>query len=107
MENGVRKISQMLFEQFGKNNFSCDMDIVAQSDGTVRLLSLVPAFYYAMKEGRTVLIDELDHSIHPHLVRGLVRFFSRQKNQWTTDIHNPSNLFVEQRFYTNRRGMVG
>ncbi|MBF1463186.1 AAA family ATPase [Prevotella pallens] len=79
VENGVRKISQMLFEQFGKDNFSCDMDIVAQSDGTVRLLSLVPAFYYAMKEGRTVLIDELDHSIHPHLVRGLVRFFSRQK----------------------------
>ena len=79
VENGVRKISQMLFEQFGKGNFSRDMDIVAQSDGTVRLLSLVPAFYYAMKEGRTVLIDELDHSIHPHLVRGLVRFFSRQK----------------------------
>lgn len=79
IEKGVQKISQMMFEQFGKDGFSKDMDIVAQSDGTVRLLSLVPAFYDAIKMGRTVLVDELDHSIHPHLVRELVKFFSRQK----------------------------
>ena len=36
VEDGVKKISQMIFEQFGKNGFSKDMDIVAQSDGTVR-----------------------------------------------------------------------
>lgn len=79
VENGVQKISQMMFEQFGKNGFSRDMDIQAQSDGTVRLLSLVPALYDAMKGGKTVIIDELDHSIHPHLVRELVRYFSSQE----------------------------
>ncbi len=79
VEKGVQKISQILFEQFGKGDFSKDMDIQAQSDGTVRLLSLVPALYDAMKGGKTVLIDELDHSIHPHLVRELVRYFSREK----------------------------
>ena len=78
VENGVQKISQMLFRQFGKDGFSKDMDIQAQSDGTVRLLSLVPALYDAMKSATTVVIDELDHSIHPHLVRELVRFFSAQ-----------------------------
>ena len=75
-ENGVQKISQMMFRQFGENGFSKEMDIQAQSDGTVRLLSLVPAFYAAMQSGKTVIIDELDHSIHPHLVRELVRYFS-------------------------------
>ncbi len=79
VEKGVQKISQILFEQFGKGDFSKDMDIQAQSDGTVRLLSLVPALYDAMKGGNTVLVDELDHSIHPHLVRELVRYFSREK----------------------------
>jgi len=79
VEKGIRKISQMVFEQFGKDGFSREMDIEAQSDGTVRLLSLVPAIYDAMKGGKTVLIDELDHSIHPHLVRELVKYFSRQK----------------------------
>ena len=79
VEDGVRKISQMMFEQFGKNGFSKDMDIIAQSDGTVRLLTLVPAFYDAIREGKTVLIDEIEHSIHPHLIRELVKFFSQQK----------------------------
>ena len=79
VEDGVRKISQMMFEQFGQNGFSKDMDIVAQSDGTVRLLNLVPAFYDAIREGKTVLIDEIEHSIHPYLIRELVKFFSQQK----------------------------
>ena len=78
VEDGIQKISQMLFRQFGENGFSKDMDIQAQSDGTVRLLSLVPALYDAMKSAKTVVIDELDHSIHPHLVRELVRYFSAQ-----------------------------
>lgn len=76
VEKGVQKISQLMFEQFGKGDYSRQMDIQTQSDGTVRLLSLVPALYDAVKVGKTVVIDELDHSIHPHLVRELVRYFS-------------------------------
>ena len=76
VEDGVQKISQMVFRQIGEHGFSKDMDILAQSDGTVRLLSLIPALYDAMNMSKTVVIDELDHSIHPHLVRGLVRYFS-------------------------------
>lgn len=79
VENGIQKISQMMFEQFGKNEYSKNMDIQAQSDGTVRLLSLVPAIYNAMKGKKTVVVDELDHSIHPHLVRELVKYFSMKK----------------------------
>lgn len=79
VEDGVQKISQILFKQFGENGFSKEMDIQAQSDGTVRLLSLVPALYDAMKSGKTVIIDEFDHSIHPHLLRELVRYFSVQE----------------------------
>jgi hypothetical protein len=76
VDDGVRKISQLMFEQWGKAAFKRDMDIEAQSDGTVRLLFLAPAFYAAMREGRTVFIDEIDHSIHPILVRALVQYFS-------------------------------
>ncbi len=71
-----KKISRILFSQSGKNNYTGDMDILSQSDGTIRLLTLVPALFAAVKEGKTVVVDELDHSIHPHLVRGLVRYFS-------------------------------
>ena len=57
VEDGVQKISQILFRQFGENGFSKEMDIQSQSDGTVRLLSLVPALYDAMVLGKTIVRD--------------------------------------------------
>lgn len=98
IEKGVQKISQMMFEQFGKDGFSKEMDIQAQSDGTVRLLSLVPAFYDAMKVGKTVVIDELDHSIHPHLVRELVRYFSSQKTKGQLIFTTHQTCLLNQNF---------
>ena len=98
IEKGVQKISQMMFEQFGKDGFSKEMDIRAQSDGTVRLLSLMPAFYDAMKVGKTVVIDELDHSIHPHLVRELVRYFSSQKTKGQLIFTTHQTCLLNQNF---------
>ena len=78
-EEGERKVSQFMFEQLGRGGFRKGMDISAQSLGTQRLLVLVPALYDAVVSGKTVLVDEIEHSIHPHLVRELVRFFSTEK----------------------------
>ncbi len=76
VEKGIQKISQLIFEQFGRDGYLKDMTITQQSDGTVRLLSLAPAFYDAIRLGKTVIVDELDHSIHPSLVIGLIKFFT-------------------------------
>lgn len=76
LENGIRKVSQLVFEQAGVEGYSAKMGIQSQSDGTVRLLILAPYLYAAVHEGTTLVIDELDNSIHPHLVRGLVQYFS-------------------------------
>lgn len=102
VEDGVQKISQMLFQQFGKNGFSKDMDIQAQSDGTVRLLSLVPALYDAMKSAKTVIIDELDHSIHSHFGQGTCPLFFLTGHQWTTYFYNASDLFAKSGFFAHR-----
>lgn len=98
VEDGVRKISQMMFEQFGKNGFSKDMDIVAQSDGTVRLLNLAPAFYDAIRDGKTVLIDEIEHSIHPHLTRELVKIFSNQETTGQLIFTTHETCLLDQKF---------
>lgn len=98
VENGVQKISQMMFRQFGENGFSKEMDIEAQSDGTVRLLSLVPALYAAMKSAQTVVIDELDHSIHPHLVCELVRCFSCQNTNGQLIFTTHQTCLLNQEF---------
>ena len=80
LENGIRKVSQLVFEQAGVEGYSAKMGIQSQSDGTVRLLILAPYLYAAVNEGLTLVIDELDNSIHPHLVRGLVKYFAESES---------------------------
>lgn len=98
VEGGVQKISQMMFEQFGKDGLVKEMDIQSQSDGTVRLLSLLPALYFAMKKGKTVVIDELDHSVHPHLVREIVRYFSLSKTNGQLIFTTHQTCLLNQEF---------
>ena len=81
IEDGIKKISQFVFDQYGKNGFSREMDIMSQSDGTVRLLTLAPALYRASVLGDTVAVDEIDNKIHPHLLRNLVRYFSQKETK--------------------------
>ncbi len=46
-----------------------------ESDGSVRLLNLLPALYVLAKEGGVYIIDELERSMHPMLARKFVEFF--------------------------------
>jgi AAA15 family ATPase/GTPase len=46
-----------------------------ESDGSLRLLHLLPALYRLSKEGGVFVIDELERSMHPMLARKFVEFF--------------------------------
>jgi AAA15 family ATPase/GTPase len=46
-----------------------------ESNGTRRFFELAGPWLLAMVEGRALLVDELEASLHPHLVRGLLQFF--------------------------------
>ncbi|MDR0938082.1 MAG: ATP-binding protein [Mediterranea sp.] len=80
IENGMKKVHQFVFNQLGKKGYLEEMDIHSQSDGTVRILILIPALYAAIhQEDKTVLIDEIDNGIHPVLVKNLIRYFATRK----------------------------
>lgn len=74
-EDGIRTVSELLFHQLGKDWYIGTMGCAAQSSGTLRLLTLIPAFYYAIYNKKTIVIDEIDNSIHPILIKGIVKFF--------------------------------
>ncbi len=74
-EDGIRTVSELLFHQLGKDGYIGTMGCAAQSSGTLRLLTLIPAFYYAIYNKKTIVIDEIDNSIHPILIKGIVKFF--------------------------------
>lgn len=71
---GKQVVQEFLFEQLGIDGYKKKMDISTQSDGTVRLLTLIPALYDAIK-GKVVVIDEIENSMHPELIYQLLRYF--------------------------------
>jgi AAA15 family ATPase/GTPase len=76
IQKGIKTVQELLFDQIGQSGYHKAMKISAQSDGTVRILTLIPAFFAAMQEGKVIFIDEIDNSIHPLLMFELLRFYA-------------------------------
>ncbi len=51
-------------------------EINEESDGTVRLLDFVPAFKSVISEKKVFVIDEIERSIHPLLIKELIRKYA-------------------------------
>ena len=98
LEKGIRKVSELVFNQAGIDGYSAKMDIQSQSDGTVRLLILAPYLYSAINEGATIVVDELDNSIHPHLVRELVRYFADKDTNGQLFFSTHETCILDQAF---------
>lgn len=88
VENGQKKVQELIFKQVSKEG-AFNLDVLDQSDGTVRILILLPAIYAAVMSEKTVFIDEINHCIHPKLLFDLVRFFatSQTKGQLIFSTH--------------------
>jgi hypothetical protein len=54
---------------------SASFELHEESEGTQRLYALVAPVLDVLKNGRLLIVDELDRSMHPLLVRRLVRMF--------------------------------
>jgi hypothetical protein len=51
------------------------LDLAEESDGTRRLLNLIPMLHYVRRTGAVYFIDEIDRSLHPILVKEFLGFF--------------------------------
>jgi uncharacterized protein len=71
------KILQL--EHIGKNNVSANFNIEEESDGTIRLLDFAPAFYSLISERKVYVIDEIERSLHPLLIKELINKFASDK----------------------------
>lgn len=75
----------------GKNNI---FDIDEESDGTIRLIDFIPAFRNVVQQQSIFIIDEIERSIHPLLIKELIKKFSmdsKTKGQLIFTTHE-SNL---------------
>ncbi|HEY4361132.1 MAG TPA: ATP/GTP-binding protein [Bryobacteraceae bacterium] len=59
----------------GPANAPVPLEIAEESDGTRRLLELIPALYDLRNRDATYFVDEIDRSMHPLLVWKFIQFF--------------------------------
>ena len=55
---------------------SIELELEDESNGTKKLLSLLPPVVNALEKGTLVVSDELDAKLHPKLLRYLIRLFT-------------------------------
>lgn len=75
LENGELKASKIQSIHIDEDGEERTFKITDESDGTQRLVDLVPLFVSLYKVGAAsvVVVDDLDRSIHPFLIRRLIQ----------------------------------
>ena len=58
------------------NDTLYELPFSSESDGTRKLFATLPVILMALKEGRLVIVDELDAKLHPKLLRYVIRLFT-------------------------------
>ena len=75
-DGSIVRLSLKPLHRFGDQ--AVKMEIEQESDGTRRLLDLLPALALMHNDDGVFVIDEIDRSLHPLLVRQFVQFFLEQ-----------------------------
>lgn len=78
-ENDKIVSKRLLFEHKGEKNESVAFTFDEESDGTRRLLEYVPAVKQVISKDKVFIIDEIERSIHPLIIKELVAKFSRDE----------------------------
>jgi hypothetical protein len=79
-ENGVVVAKQLKIEHTKKDGSPVMFDLSEESDGSIRLMAYLPAFKDLLTKDITYFIDEIDRSIHPLLIKEIIRKFSEDEN---------------------------
>lgn len=93
-------VKQLKIGHIGNKKDDVFFDLEDESDGTIRLLDFVPAFNDIISKNMVYVIDEIERSIHPLLIKELIRKFSlddQTKGQLIFTTHE-SNLLDQDIF---------
>ena len=80
-EKEKQLIKEFIFNQLGIDDYKGAMAIDDQSDGTIKILNLIPALYQVINSEKLVCIDEIESSIHPLLISSIIKFFSESESK--------------------------
>lgn len=79
--NGTPYLTRFIFKQLGIDGYVGNLEYEAQSEGTARLINLIPALFDIINRECVYLIDELENGIHPNLILKVMEFLGRQQTK--------------------------
>ncbi|OQX74765.1 MAG: hypothetical protein B6D61_11330 [Bacteroidetes bacterium 4484_249] len=79
-ENEKIWVKTLRIGHIGKRDKLVLFNLGEESDGTVRLLDFIPAFKSIISDEKVFIIDEIERSVHPLLIKELVKKFSLDPN---------------------------
>ena len=72
--------TKQLFMQRTLSSQEYELPFSQESDGTKKLIAALPVILLALREGRMVIIDELDAKLHPKLLRYVISLFKNKES---------------------------
>lgn len=103
---------KFVFSHTGRDGTSANLEALNESDGTIRIFSMLPAILSSFMERSVYIIDELDHNLHPHIADFIVKIFNDKSinkvgSQLIFSTHNinimsPKKLRKDQIFLTQK-----
>ncbi|BBA53247.1 hypothetical protein FV113G1_P10480 (plasmid) [Fusobacterium varium] len=85
LENNKLKVEEILFKHKGLEK-DIEFKFYEESDGTKRLLELLPLLEKVKCNDQTILIDELERSLHPVLVKEFLRRFYKNMEKTNSQL---------------------
>ena len=75
----VRQVKNIIFKHSsGESTF--DLDFFNESNGTQRMLLLLDRIFQTLEKGGILVSDEIETSIHPMVIRELIKLFADDSN---------------------------
>jgi len=107
-------VKNLQIEHTGGKDITAMFDLEEESDGTIRLLDFIPAFQDVISKEKVYIIDEVERSIHPLLIKELIKKYSLDKNTkgqliFTTHESNllDQNIFRQDEIWFTEKNKEG
>lgn len=79
VEDGIIYLKSLVPIHIDANGNEIQMDMDMESDGTRRLIEYMPLLYAVLKSNNVYIVDEIERSIHPIMIKSIMRKISENR----------------------------
>lgn len=108
-----KALKNIFFIRLNEKNEEMIFTPEMESDGTLKIFMLTPILLRILQQGKVFIVDEIDNSLHPLLVRGLLKYFQNIRDNQSnaqmictthdTNLLDPELLRRDQIWFTEKK----